>query len=89
MLFESPIHATVVPRMAPRCSKYVKMSASIWHGWYSLVSPLMTGTRELRGEALDDRLPERADHDDVDHARDDARRVLDRLAAAELRVAAC
>ena len=22
------------------------MSARIWHGWYSLVSPLMTGTRE-------------------------------------------
>ena len=25
----------------------VKMSARIWHGWYSFVSPLMTGTREL------------------------------------------
>jgi hypothetical protein len=25
---------------------YVKMSASTWHGWYSLVSPLITGTRE-------------------------------------------
>ena len=23
------------------------MSARIWHGWYSLVSPLITGTREL------------------------------------------
>ena len=22
------------------------MSARIWHGWYSLVSPLITGTRE-------------------------------------------
>ena len=23
------------------------MSARIWHGWYSLVKPLITGTREL------------------------------------------
>ena len=40
------------------------------------------------GEALDDRLLERADHHDVDHPRDHARDVLDRLAARELRVAA-
>ena len=42
----------------------------------------------MRGEALDDRLLERADHHDVDHPRDHARDVLDRLAARELRVAA-
>ena len=41
----------------------------------------------ILGETLDDLLAERADHDDVDHARDDLRRVLDRLAASELRVA--
>ena len=38
------------------------MSARIWHGWYSLVSPLMTGTREaaakLTGELL--RVPREA-----------------------------
>ena len=42
----------------------------------------------VRREPLDDRLFERADHHDVDHPRDDARNILDRLAARELRVAA-
>ncbi len=41
----------------------------------------------MRGEAIDDVLAEGADHDDVDHARDHLRRILDRLAAAQLRVA--
>ena len=39
-------------------------------------------------EAFDDGLLERADHHDVDHARDHPRDVLDRLAARQLRVAA-
>src|SRR5439155_4957781 len=39
-------------------------------------------------EPLDDRLFERADHHAVDHPRDDARNILDRFAARELRVAA-
>ena len=63
------------------------MSASIWHGWYSLVRPLITGTRECGGEALDDVLLEGADHDDVDHARNHLRRILHRFAAPKLGVA--
>src|SRR6202012_3819097 len=38
------------------------------------------------GKALEDVLAEGADHDDVDHARDDLRSVFDRLAAAQLRI---
>ena len=41
----------------------------------------------IGGEALDDRLLVGADHDEIDHARDDARDVFERLAAAHLRVA--
>src|SRR3982750_2195273 len=41
----------------------------------------------MRGESLDDRLLERANHHDVDHPRYDPREILDRLAARELRVA--
>ena len=40
------------------------------------------------GEALDDRLLERADHHDVDHARDHPRDVFERLAASQLGVVA-
>ena len=29
----------------------VKTSARIWHGWYSLVRPLITGTREFAANA--------------------------------------
>jgi hypothetical protein len=38
-------------------------------------------------EALDDFLFEGADHDDVAHARNHLRRILDRLAATQLRIA--
>ena len=41
------VAATTLPAIDPRCSMKVKMSARIWQGWYSLVRPLMTGTREL------------------------------------------
>ena len=41
----------------------------------------------IRREALDDVLAERADHDDVAHARHDLAGVLDGLAAAQLAVA--
>ena len=47
MLLASPIQATVLPAIEPRCSTKVKMSASTWQGWCSLVRPLITGTREL------------------------------------------
>ena len=46
-LFESPIQATVRPRIEPRCSMKVNTSARTWQGWNSFVSPLITGTREL------------------------------------------
>jgi hypothetical protein len=42
----------------------------------------------IGGKALDDRLLEGADHDHVAHARDHLRRILDRLAALQLRIAA-
>lgn len=45
------------------------------------------GHARIFRKALNDVLAERADHDDVDHPRDDLRCVFDRLAAAELRVA--
>lgn len=41
----------------------------------------------MRGKALDDLLPEGADHDDVGHAGDDLRRVFDRLTAPQLGIA--
>ena len=65
----------------------VKMSARIWQGWYSLVRPLITGTRECAAKRFDLGLLEGADHHEVDHAADHARAVLDRLGAAELAVA--
>ena len=37
--------------MLPRCSMQVNTSARIWQGWYSLVRPLITGTRECAAKA--------------------------------------
>jgi hypothetical protein len=42
----------------------------------------------MGGKALDHRLLEGSDHHHVAHARDHLRRILDRLAALQLRVAA-
>ena len=41
----------------------------------------------MLGKAVDDVLSERADHDDVDHARNHLGGILDRLATAQLRIA--
>ena len=38
----------------------------------------------MRGETLYDRLLERANHHDIDHAGDDARHILDGLSASKL-----
>ena len=51
MLLPSPTQATTLPWMLPRCSMNVNTSARIWHGWYSLVRPLITGTRECAANA--------------------------------------
>jgi len=44
MLFPSPDHATVRPRIGPRCSSKVITSAITWQGWVRSVRPLITGT---------------------------------------------
>ena len=41
----------------------------------------------MRGKLFDDGLLEGADHNDIDHACDDARDILDRFAARQLRIA--
>src|SRR5512147_1356371 len=43
-LLQSPVHATVRPRIDPFFSSNVITSAMIWHGCDSLVRPLTTGT---------------------------------------------
>ena len=52
MLLPSPIQATVLPSISPRCSRKVCISASSWQGWYSSVSALMTGTWELAANSV-------------------------------------
>ena len=63
------------------------MSARIWQGWYSLVRPLITGTRECAAKRSMISCSKVRIITMSHHARDHLRRVLDRLAAAELRVA--
>ena len=65
----------------------VKTSARIWHGWYSLVRPLITGTRECAAKASSlacskVRIITMSTMRLITRAR-----VLDRLGAAELAVA--
>jgi hypothetical protein len=43
-LLASPVQATVLPRIGPRCSSKVSTSASTWQGCERRVSPLITGT---------------------------------------------
>ena len=61
-----------------------QQSASAWHGWWSSVSALMTGTVECSGERLDIALGERADDDRLAVGGQHAGGVGDRLAAPEL-----
>jgi len=64
------------------------MSARIWQGWYSLVRPLITGTRECAAKRSMIACSKVRIHDHVDHPRDHAGDVLDWLAARELGVVA-
>ncbi len=64
------------------------MSAITWQGCDCLVRPLMTGTVAWRASSMQIGVIEDADHDRVDVARQHARGVGDRLAAAELHLGA-
>ena len=87
MLLPSPIQATTRPSSVPNSSLHREQ-----------VGEQLAGMQQV-GQAVDDRhggeprqlldvgLREGADHDAVDVARQHARRVADRLAAAELDVA--
>ena len=87
-LLASPVQATVRPLIGPRCSSKVMTSAMIWQGWVVLVRPLITGIDGVLGEFRHHRVVEGADHDGVDIAGQDPRRVGDGLAAAELHLLA-
>ncbi len=52
MLLPSPIQATVLPAMLPRCSWKVCMSASSWQGCRSSDRPLITGTLEWAAKSV-------------------------------------
>ena len=52
MLLPSPIQATVLPWMLPRCSWKVCMSASNWQGCRSSDRPLITGTFECAANSV-------------------------------------
>ncbi|MCY1398493.1 hypothetical protein D9M71_135260 [compost metagenome] len=52
MLLPSPIQATVLPWILPRCSRKVCMSARSWQGCRSSDRPLITGTREWAANSV-------------------------------------
>ena len=85
-LFESPIQATVRPRIGPVLDVGEDVGQDL-AGMVLVGEPVDHRHARGAGEALDDRLLEGPHHDDVAHARDHLRRVLHRLAPAELRVA--
>ena len=85
-MFESPIQATVLPEMLPRVLDKGKNIAQDLAGMVFVSQSVDHRHPRMRGKAPDDVMLIGADHDDVHHARDDARRVFDRFAASELRV---
>ena len=66
----------------------VNRSLTIWQGCMRSVRPLMIGIVGMPGELLDGLLGEGPDHDGIEVARHDPRRICDGLAPSQLRVAA-